>query len=171
MAFELKLILWATKLWKCALFDYSLPWLTHLGSHLAVILFLILILLITRKKRIFFSVSLIYLIQSIFIYGLKYLIQRERPVFLIESISKIFLQKGEILDPSFPSAHATYAFMMATMFSYWFPRNRLLFFTIAGFIGWTRVYLFLHYPTDIIAGALLGYIITKILIKKWECLK
>jgi len=36
-----------------------------------------------------------------------------------------------------------------------------MFFLFAGFIGWTRIYLGLHYPTDVIAGALLGYGITK----------
>lgn len=167
MTLELKFILSAHELWKCSLFDYSFPWLTYIGSHLAVILFIILTLIFTKNKRTVFSIFIIYFIQSIFVYGLKYLIQRERPLYLLSSLSKINIHKGEILDPSFPSAHATYAFMMATILSYRFPRYRLLFFMIAGFIAWTRVYLHLHYPTDVIIGALFGYIITKILLKNY----
>lgn len=167
MRLELKFILWADGLWKCSLFDYSFPWFTYLGSHLAVILFIILTLIFTKNKRTVFSLFIIYFIQSIFIYGLKYLIQRERPLYLLQSLSKINIHKGEILDPSFPSAHATYAFMMATILSYRFPRYRFLFFMIAGFIAWTRVYLYLHYPTDVIIGALLGYILTKIFLKNY----
>jgi undecaprenyl-diphosphatase len=71
---------------------------------------------------------------------------------------------GEIIDPSFPSAHTTFSFMTATVLSSWFPRYQLLFFPLAGFIGWTRIYLGLHYPTDVIGGALLGYGITKIFL-------
>jgi undecaprenyl-diphosphatase len=52
--------------------------------------------------------------------------------------------------------------MMATLLSNWFPRYRILFFIVAAFIGWTRIYLGVHYPTDVIAGALLGYGITKV---------
>jgi membrane-associated phospholipid phosphatase len=76
--------------------------------------------------------------------------------------SKLSKGPGEILDPSFPSGHAAYAFMMASLLAVWFPRYRFIFFIIAGFIGWTRIYLALHYPTDIFAGALLGYGITKL---------
>jgi undecaprenyl-diphosphatase len=75
--------------------------------------------------------------------------------------SKLSKGPGEILDPSFPSAHAAFSFMMATLLALWFPRYRVIFFIVAGFIGWTRIYLGLHYPTDVIVGALLGYGITR----------
>jgi undecaprenyl-diphosphatase len=78
--------------------------------------------------------------------------------------SKLSKGPGEILDPSFPSAHAVFAFMMATLLSHWFPRHRIFFFIIAGIIGWSRIYLGLHYPTDVIIGALLGYEITRLLL-------
>jgi len=78
--------------------------------------------------------------------------------------SKLSKGPGEILDPSFPSAHTAFAFMMAVLLSRWFPRYQFIFFIIAGLIGWTRIYLGLHYPTDVIAGALLGYGITKLFL-------
>jgi undecaprenyl-diphosphatase len=53
---------------------------------------------------------------------------------------------------------------MATLLAAWFPRFRFIFYIAAGFIGWTRIYLGLHYPTDVIAGALLGYGITKLFL-------
>ncbi len=165
MDLELKFVLWINGFWKFTLFDYIFPWLTYLGSHIAVILFILLSWILTKNRRILFSLVTIYFIQSFLIYGLKYLIQRERPLFFLQSLPKIYVTKAEVFDPSFPSAHATYAFMMATILSYWFPRYRLKFFIVALIICWTRVYLYLHFPTDVIAGAFFGYILTKIMIR------
>jgi undecaprenyl-diphosphatase len=164
MTLELKFMTWANGWWSSPILDHILPWLTYLGSHFAVIFFIILSWIVTKKKKVLRSLILLYAIQSATIYGLKFLIQRQRPLLFLEMASKISKGPGEILDPSFPSAHATFSFMMATLLSIWFPRYRVIFFIVAGFIGWTRIYLGLHYPTDVIAGALLGYGITQLLL-------
>jgi undecaprenyl-diphosphatase len=156
---------WGNGWWSSSVLDHTLPWLTYLGSHYAVILFIILSWVITKQRKILRHLVLLYAIQSAVIYGLKFLVQRQRPLFFLEMASKLSKGPGEILDPSFPSAHATFAFMMATVLSHWFPRYGVIFFILAGFIGWTRIYLGLHYPTDVIAGALLGYGITKLSLK------
>jgi undecaprenyl-diphosphatase len=161
MDWELKFIRWADGWWSFPLFDYVLPWLTYLGSHIAVGLFIILSWVITRQRKILRSLLLLYCIQSAVVYGLKFLVKRERPLFFLEMASKISKGPGEILDPSFPSGHALYAFMMATLLAHWFPRYRIIFLIVAGFIGWTRIYLGLHYPTDVIVGSLLGYGMTR----------
>jgi undecaprenyl-diphosphatase len=155
---------WANGWWSSPVLDHLLPWLTYLGSHFAVILFIILSWIIAKQRKILRLLILLYAIQSAVIYGLKFLIQRQRPLFFLEMASKISKGPGEILDPSFPSAHGAFAFMMATVLSHWFPRYRIVFFIVAGFIGWTRIYLGLHYPTDVIAGGLLGYGITRLFV-------
>ena len=155
---------WANGWWSSPVLDHLLPWLTYLGSHFAVILFIILSWILTKQRRVLRRLALLYAIQSGILYGLKFLIQRQRPLFFLEMASKISKGPGEILDPSFPSGHALYAFMMATLLGHWFPRYRIIFFLLAGFIGWTRIYLGLHYPTDVIAGGLLGYGITRLFL-------
>ena len=158
---------WADGWWSSPVFDHTIPWLTYLGSHFAVVLFILLSLIITKQRKIFRRLLLLYGIQSAIVYSLKFLIRRERPFhFLQEMALKISRGPGEILDPSFPSGHATYAFMMATLLAHRFPRHWIAFYVIAGFIGWTRIYLGLHYPTDVIAGAMLGFGITKIFPNK-----
>jgi len=164
MHWELRFMEWANHWWSSAVFDYTLPWLTYLGSHFAVILFIILSWILTRQRSVLRRLLLLYGVQSTVLYGLKFLFQRQRPLFVLEMASKLSKGPGEILDPSFPSAHSAYAFMMATLLSGWFPRYRIIFFVIAGFIGWTRIYLGLHYTTDVIVGGLLGYGITKLLL-------
>ena len=165
MTLELKFMGWVSGWWSSPVLDHALPWITYLGSHYAVIVFIILSWIITKQRKILRCLILLYAIQSAVIYGLKFLIQRPRPLLFLGTISKLSQGKGEILDPSFPSAHATFSFMMATLLGFWFPRYRIVLFIVAGFIGWTRIYLGLHYPTDVIAGALLGYGITKLFLK------
>jgi undecaprenyl-diphosphatase len=164
MTWELRFMEWANGWWSSPVLDHLLPWLTYLGSHFAVILFIILSWILTKQRRVLRRLALLYAIQSGILYGLKFLIQRQRPLYFLEMASKLSKGPGEILDPSFPSGHALYAFMMATLLGHWFPRYRIIFFLLAGFIGWTRIYLGLHYPTDVIAGGLLGYGITRLFL-------
>jgi undecaprenyl-diphosphatase len=164
MGWELEFMRWADGWWSSPVLDRVLPWFTYLGSHFAFVFFIILSWVITKRRKVLRNLVLLYAIQSAVIYGLKFLIKRERPFFFLDMASKLSQGPGEILDPSFPSAHTAFAFMMATLLSYWFPKYRVIFLIVAGLIGWTRIYLGLHYPTDVIAGALLGYGITKLFL-------
>jgi undecaprenyl-diphosphatase len=156
---------WANGWWNSSVLDQILPWLTYLGSHFAVIFFIVLSWILTKRKEILRPLILLYAIQSAVIYSLKFLVQRQRPFLFLDMASKLSKGPGEILDPSFPSAHTAFAFMMATLMAGRFPRYRVIFFIGAAFIGWTRIYLDLHFPSDVIAGAVLGYGITKVFLK------
>ena len=155
---------WGNGWWRFPVLDWLVPWVTYLGSHYAVGVFSILAWLLTKQKKVFFHLLLLYAIQSAVAYSIKFLVNRERPLRFLETVIQLPKSQGEILDPSFPSGHALYAFMMATLLGHWFPRYRIIFFLLAGFIGWTRIYLGLHYPTDVIAGGLLGYGITRLFL-------
>ena len=155
---------WANNWWSSPVLDQVIPWVTHLGSHVAVIVFLILCLIFMKKRKAVLYLFYLYGIQSGVVYALKFLIQRKRPFVFLETLSKLSQGPGEVLDPSFPSAHTLYAFMMATLLATWFPRYRIIFYIAAGFIAWTRIYLGVHFPTDVIAGALLGYGITRLFL-------
>jgi undecaprenyl-diphosphatase len=164
MDWELSFMKWAKGWWFSPVLDRIIPWVTHVGSHVAVILFILSIWGVTKEFPFFYRLFIIYGIQSGIIYGLKFTVHRKRPPFFQSAASKISKGPGEILDPSFPSAHTCFAFMMATLLSHWCPGYWAAFFVPAGFIGWTRIYLDLHYPTDVMAGGLLGYGITKVLL-------
>ena len=152
---------WGKGWWSSGLLDQIIPWLTHLGSLLALLVFITVSCVIIKRKVVIFTLVSLYgaLIGSV--YGLKYLIARPRPFQTLAMAQTLSRIRAEVIDPGFPSAHSAYAFVMATLLGHWFPKYRILFYILAGLIGWTRIYLFLHYPTDVIAGALLGYGATK----------
>lgn len=164
MGWELRFMEWGKEWWSSPFLDQVIPWVTHLGSLLAVVLFILVASFVLRRKRVLLLLVFLYGFVAGPVYGLKYLIQRPRPFRVLEMASQLYQTRGEMIDPSFPSAHTAYAFMMATLLASWFPRYRILFYVLAGFIGWTRIYLFLHYPSDVIAGCLLGYGITRLSI-------
>jgi undecaprenyl-diphosphatase len=164
MNWELKFMEWGDQWWASSIVDKVMPWFTHLGSVVAVILFIVFSSILSKSRKLFYRLLLLYGIQSAILYGLKYLVGRQRPV-LMEISSRISAGPGEILDPSFPSGHTLYAFMMATLLAFWFPRYKIVFIIIACLIGWTRIYLGLHYPTDVIAGGILGYGVTRLILR------
>ncbi|WP_075174219.1 phosphatase PAP2 family protein [Neptunomonas phycophila] len=57
---------------------------------------------------------------------------------------------------SFPSGHSAAAFLFATLLAVFYPALAGVGYVLAGMIGFSRVMLGVHYPTDIAAGAALG---------------
>ena len=57
---------------------------------------------------------------------------------------------------SFPSGHATVSFACATVLALAVPRLRVPLYALAALISFSRVYVGVHYPFDVLAGAVLG---------------
>ena len=72
---------------------------------------------------------------------------------------------------SFPSNHAANSFAFATILSYFYDKNKTMIFSIASVIAFSRVYVGVHYPLDIIFGSLLGYTVSWIILSVWVIIK
>lgn len=88
--------------------------------------------------------------------GLKPLLRRDRP-------SASETDPLPLVDVpatySFPSGHATVSFACATILTLALPRLAVPFYALAALIAFSRVYVGVHYPSDIVVGAVLGTLI------------
>lgn len=83
----------------------------------------------------------------------KELIGRPRPYEVLSDIHKLVGSGGG----SFPSNHAMNNTFIALVLSAWFPHLRRLWWSLAILIMFTRPYCGVHYPSDILGGAAIGY--------------
>ena len=106
----------------------------------------------TRKKG-WYLVE-VALVNTAITTALKYSINRQRPFIAYPYI--IPLDKGR--SPSFPSGHTSDAFALATSlslsYSKWYVAAAS--FTWAGAVGYSRMHLGVHYPSDVLGGAFVG---------------
>jgi membrane-associated phospholipid phosphatase len=65
---------------------------------------------------------------------------------------------------SFPSGHSTAAFACATVIAWRAPRFAFPAFVLAGAIAWSRVYVGVHWPLDVLGGAALGILVATALL-------
>lgn len=85
-------------------------------------------------------------------FGVKDLVHRTRPFVAHPQIHPLYA----VHSSSFPAGHAATAFAGAVLVSYLAPRAAPIFFTLAAAIGFSRVYVGVHYPGDVLAGAAIG---------------
>jgi undecaprenyl-diphosphatase len=130
--------------------DHVFVFLTRIGTWGAVWIALALILALARRDWRILVVTAVCVFAADGIASVvKYLAREHRPDF---PKALVAIPKSH----SFPSGHSATAFAGATVLSFFFPRWRVAFFLLAAAIAYSRLYVGVHFPLDVLAGAAIG---------------
>jgi undecaprenyl-diphosphatase len=140
--------------------DWFMPFMTDLKNFRYVLPVLVVWVLVREKKA--GIVFLVFIGLTLAITDpfssclLKDWLGRVRPCHVLEEVR---LLTDCNTSYSFPSSHAVNIFAAAFFLSQPLKKLSPLFFGIAGIVGYSRIYIGIHYPLDVIGGAAIGLLI------------
>ncbi|OOP74332.1 phosphatase PAP2 family protein [Clostridium beijerinckii] len=147
--------------------DKAMVFMTSLGNGGLIWIIISGLLISNRKYRKIGFVALGALILSAILGEgiLKHVVQRIRPSADIPAINLLI---SKPLSYSFPSGHTASSFAAAGVLGKYFKKYAFGFWGLAALIAFSRLYLNVHYPTDVLAGIILGVICSKITIQMFN---
>ncbi|HCC79238.1 MAG: hypothetical protein A2X25_15425 [Chloroflexi bacterium GWB2_49_20] len=133
-----------------------LMWLTTQLGNMLVAFMIALFFFILSYRRLAVEILLGTISLWILVEIIKALSARDRPFLTFDKARVIgWREKGR----SFPSGHTTQIFFLMTLFIHYFQLGigaSIALYSVAALVGFTRIYVGVHYPRDVIAGIVLG---------------
>ena len=128
--------------------------ITYIGESLFWIFMIILLWLKKERKA---SIHLIYafVLDSILAFSVKSIFQRPRPPERFPELEVLRTEYGL----SFPSAHSQRVFSGAVILGSFYKKLRVVLFVLAVVVAFSRIYIGVHYPSDVLIGSINGIII------------
>ena len=150
-------LLWIQEVVRCGLLDALLAFYTQLGNSGLLWIVLCLALLLHPRTRRAGAAGLMALLFSYLFTNLiiKHLVGRTRPWLLVEGLVPLVVEG----DPNaFPSGHTSAAFAAAAAWAKTLPHRwmRVTGLVMAALMGLSRLYVGVHFPTDVLCGAVVG---------------
>lgn len=139
------------------IFDLVMPIATNDWFLRGVLAVIILLMLVFGKKQgriaVVFCLATVALADLLSAQLIKPLVGRIRPCHVVENVH-LLVNCSQGL--SFPSSHAANTFSLALFLSGIYPRLRWLLFSFAAIVSYSRIAVGVHYPFDVLVGALTG---------------
>lgn len=142
----------------CGFLDRVMPWVTSVGNGGFIWLVSAALMLISRRYKRNGAELLSGLAGSVVIGNLllKNLVARQRPCWINDTVNLLIAVPT---DYSFPSGHTMSSFVAAAIIMHTNRKWGIAAYILATLIAFSRLYLYVHFPTDIIAGAAIGTLI------------
>ncbi|RRD95280.1 phosphatase PAP2 family protein [Clostridiales bacterium COT073_COT-073] len=172
-----EILLWIQENLRNDIFSDFLTFFTRLGNHGELWIGILLLLLIFRLYRRTALTAVISLVLTFLTvdFMIKPWVARIRPYLAIEGLERLVAAERSF---SFPSGHASTAFAAAYVLFRELPlKYGLPVLILAIIMAFSRLYVAVHYPSDVVTGAVIGILIGEIVIQirnlilKNKCLK
>jgi undecaprenyl-diphosphatase len=138
-------------------FDKMMPIITMMGN-LGVIWFVISSLMFLKVEYRIIGIGVILAVALTTIIGegiIKHIVKRKRP-FYGDSDKELLISRP--ITYSFPSGHTASSFAVAAVFIETDNAASLEIILLASLIAFSRIYLGVHYPSDVIGGGIIGFL-------------
>ena len=143
--------------------------ITFVSSILIIFLFLTLLFIKEHKRKWILPLWLSMFLSVIISFLLKVTIQRTRPYVegIVSVVGDLAKNSHLVWDFSFPSFQTMMVFSALPFLSKEFPRFKYVWVAFACLVALSRVYLGVHFLSDVLIGAMIGYLIGFFAFKWW----
>ena len=170
-----EILLWIQENMRTDLMTTIMRGITRLGDNGCIWIALAVVLLVIGKTRRVGAASALSLLLTFIVVnlGIKNIFERIRPYEVIEGLTRLVPPEESF---SFPSGHSAHAFAVGVVIFLMLPRKVGIPVLVLSFlIAISRMYVGVHYPTDVLAGIVIGSLLAYISVRvvnfvmeKWE---
>ena len=146
-------------------FDFLMPFITEFKNWRILFFLIMLAMLIFGRKKERMAAVLVLIVLGVADSSVNLLLKswigRVRPC---NVISQVHLLAGCSHSGSFPSSHAANIFAAGSILTFLYRRAWLIWLAIAVTVSFSRIYVGVHYPLDVVGGAFYGILLAAVIL-------